>query len=132
MIGIIALLISVLLPALGKAREQSKRLVCLSNIRSLAQFSIMYASENKGWLPYRGPQAPQPPEALCSVGEEGKTGRDMRLMFAPYLKGWDINKPNRIFHCPAMDGTEMLVRFGNNAGPRPLPTPVCPKARTST
>lgn len=34
-IGIIALLIAILLPALSKARENSKKTACLSNLRSL-------------------------------------------------------------------------------------------------
>lgn len=51
-IGIIAVLIGVLLPALAKAREQSQIAACLSNLRSLGQGYIMYAGDNKGFLPY--------------------------------------------------------------------------------
>ena len=49
-IGIIALLISILLPALNKAREQARRSKCLSNQRQLVMAWIMYANENKGRL----------------------------------------------------------------------------------
>jgi prepilin-type processing-associated H-X9-DG protein len=49
-IGIIALLISMLLPALNKAREQARRSKCLSNQRQLSMAWIMYANENKGHL----------------------------------------------------------------------------------
>lgn len=51
-IGIIALLISILLPALNKAREQAARIKCQANLRTLMQASLMYASENKGQLPF--------------------------------------------------------------------------------
>lgn len=47
-IGIIALLISILLPALNKARESAERTVCLSNLRSIGQGLSMYINSNKG------------------------------------------------------------------------------------
>jgi prepilin-type N-terminal cleavage/methylation domain-containing protein len=50
-IGIIAVLISILLPALAKVREQSLKTKCASNLRQLGTAFVMYASENKGQLP---------------------------------------------------------------------------------
>src|SRR5678815_5559555 len=50
-IGIIALLIAILLPALGKARDQAKRTQCASNLRNIGQSMFVYASQNKGKLP---------------------------------------------------------------------------------
>jgi prepilin-type N-terminal cleavage/methylation domain-containing protein len=50
-IGIIALLISILLPALGKAREQGKMTVCLAGLRSFGTMLNMYANDNKGRVP---------------------------------------------------------------------------------
>jgi prepilin-type N-terminal cleavage/methylation domain-containing protein len=47
-IGIIALLVSILLPALNKAREDAKRVRCLSNQRQLVMAWQMYAADNKG------------------------------------------------------------------------------------
>lgn len=47
-IGIIAVLISLLLPALNKAREQARRIRCLSNLRQLTGAWITYANVNKG------------------------------------------------------------------------------------
>ena len=49
-IGIIALLISVLLPALNKARKAANTLYCLANLKSIGQAMQLYASENKGWI----------------------------------------------------------------------------------
>src|SRR3954468_24751354 len=53
-IGIIALLISILMPALSKARKQAAGAACMSNMRQLMTASIMYANENKGYIPYTG------------------------------------------------------------------------------
>ena len=51
-IGIIAVLISILLPALKKAREQGMRVKCLSNLRQLCVANQMYVNENRGSLPF--------------------------------------------------------------------------------
>ena len=51
-IGIIAILIGVLLPALNKARQQAYTLKCSSNLRQLGLAFQMYANENKQWMPY--------------------------------------------------------------------------------
>jgi prepilin-type N-terminal cleavage/methylation domain-containing protein/prepilin-type processing-associated H-X9-DG protein len=117
-IGIIALLISILLPALNKAREQARRSKCLSNQRQLVMAWLMYANENKGKLvssntwsepglpnqPGGGlcgfPQAPNPPRPAWSWVVAGNRPpidaspdiADGRLW--PYLKAYQI------YQCP--------------------------------
>jgi prepilin-type N-terminal cleavage/methylation domain-containing protein len=53
-IGIIALLIGILLPALSRAREQAKMTACLSNQRQIAMAFLQYANDNRGCLPPYG------------------------------------------------------------------------------
>jgi prepilin-type N-terminal cleavage/methylation domain-containing protein/prepilin-type processing-associated H-X9-DG protein len=56
-IGIIAVLLGLLLPAFGRVREQSRRAVCAANLRNLGAAVMKYATENNGKLPqYRGPR----------------------------------------------------------------------------
>ena len=47
-VAIIAVLISILLPALGLAKKQAKQLVCNTNLRSMGQAMMLYADENDG------------------------------------------------------------------------------------
>src|ERR1041385_6083932 len=69
-IGIIAVLISILLPTLTRAREAANRTACLSNLRSVGQMMLIYAQFNKDqitlgtrsnsyqesyWIRYPGP-----------------------------------------------------------------------------
>ncbi len=49
-IGIIAVLIAILLPALQAARTQAKTVQCLSNLRQIGQGFAMYAAQQGGWL----------------------------------------------------------------------------------
>src|SRR5689334_17149090 len=46
-IGIIAVLVGILLPTLGKAREAANRTKCLSNLRQIGVAIQMYANNNK-------------------------------------------------------------------------------------
>jgi prepilin-type N-terminal cleavage/methylation domain-containing protein/prepilin-type processing-associated H-X9-DG protein len=49
-IGIIAVLISLLLPALSKARQQANTTKCLSNLRGIGQGILTYSAEQRGFL----------------------------------------------------------------------------------
>jgi prepilin-type N-terminal cleavage/methylation domain-containing protein/prepilin-type processing-associated H-X9-DG protein len=49
-IAIIALLIGILLPALGKAREAARSLVCTTRQRTLGQGQVFYMGDNKGYI----------------------------------------------------------------------------------
>lgn len=49
-IGIIAVLVALLLPALNRARRQSEAVQCASNLRQIGMAVIIYADQNQGWL----------------------------------------------------------------------------------
>ena len=48
---IIALLVGLLLPALGRARDEARKTQCRSNLRQIGLAMNIYANDNKGWLP---------------------------------------------------------------------------------
>ena len=49
-ISIIALLISILLPALGNARDTARSIKCLNNLKQMGLSFNIYITENKGWM----------------------------------------------------------------------------------
>ena len=54
-IGIIALLISILLPSLSKARKQAVKVQCAAQLRQWGMALANYANDNRGSFPYNGP-----------------------------------------------------------------------------
>lgn len=50
-IGVIAILISILLPALSRARQQAASIACRSNLRQIGHAFVMYRNEHKDFFP---------------------------------------------------------------------------------
>ncbi len=63
-VAIIALLISILLPSLSRARELAKRAVCSANLRGIGQGEHIYSNDHYEWFPhhYYVPTYSQPQE----------------------------------------------------------------------
>lgn len=55
-IGIVSLLVAVLLPALGRAREQANAVQCLAVLRNMWNAAQLHATEHQGYLPTAGRQ----------------------------------------------------------------------------
>jgi prepilin-type N-terminal cleavage/methylation domain-containing protein len=74
-IGIIALLISILLPALAAARSSAQLITCAANLRTLGQAMLLHATDRKGYFPLAGAidvggqeQIPDNPQYLSDTG----------------------------------------------------------------
>src|SRR5947209_5893627 len=97
-IGIIAILISILLPALRRARDQAYRVNCRSQLRQLAMGVQMYLNDFKGWLP--GPSSIIDPPG----GSGNYIGEITADSLRPVTSGWlykaGIIKDPRIWICP--------------------------------
>src|SRR4051812_30069686 len=103
-IGIIALLISILLPSLSRAREQAKQVQCLSNIRQLGMAFVMYANENKGRLPIRNASKGLGPKQWDWI--YWQKGRDLNeSLVVRYLGGGGANSQVSVdtLRCPTDD-----------------------------
>ena len=66
-IGIIALLVAILLPALSAAREQAKTVQCASNLRQVHMALTMYSYDNNGLIPPVAATIAKPPPLTGNV-----------------------------------------------------------------
>jgi prepilin-type N-terminal cleavage/methylation domain-containing protein len=112
-IGIIAVLISLLLPALGRAREQAKAVQCLSNLRQLGTVMQMYANEYKDQIPIGYSDTPWTGYFVCQSGVNYPT---MGVLY----KAGHINVPEA-FYCPAQ--TDARFQYNTKENPWPPPAP---------
>lgn len=96
-IGIIALLISILLPALNRARESAMQISCANNLRQIGQATLMYVGDNNNWCIPLGVNGISP--YFQDVQWSGPVGMGVLL---PYLGG-----QGRVFYCPGIEeGTQ--------------------------
>ena len=49
-IAVIGVIMAILFPALNKARDQARRIVCSSNLRTIGLANVLYAEANEGWF----------------------------------------------------------------------------------
>ncbi len=100
-IGIIAVLIAIVLPALGRARRQAQQIACQSNIRQICIAAQMYAQEQKVYVGYLG----------------GPTPKDRKELLYPYLKQGKNNADiavNAVWHCVSNKFPELQTGYGFN------------------
>ena len=93
-IGIIAVLISVLLPSLSKAREQAKQTACQSQLRQVGLGLMIYAQANRSWLPtWSGWQVQD--------GKEDNNPDEKGEGWTEQLARSFVKPDNKIYNCPA-------------------------------
>lgn len=97
-IGIIALLIAILMPALTNARRAARQMGCQSNLRQLGQNLVNYAVRNRGYLP--------PWSTWQVYKKEGAPGDDVGVGWGEILCT-SLQITPEVFRCtefPAEDG----------------------------
>ncbi len=134
-ISIIALLVALLLPALGKARQAARASTCSSNMRQLGVWGVTYYSENNGILPHNAneylgtPASPLGSQRFwvhqvdyrISSGEYGGIGPDGDSSVYTHLgDGWKrVGRPTAL-HCPELVFANNN-RYHRNLGGYPQP-----------
>jgi prepilin-type N-terminal cleavage/methylation domain-containing protein/prepilin-type processing-associated H-X9-DG protein len=118
-VAIIAILIAILLPALRSARNQSKQLACLTNLRTLGQAAFFYAEDNDDYL-VRGESTGMHfvVGMLRYVGYDGGKVRWRALLPGDMLRAC---RATPIVNCPAYPKAEQPRDYVVNAFPNPYP-----------
>ena len=102
-IGIIALLIGILLPALGRARAQAKTVMCMSNLRSIGQSIMMYANSNRGDIPRWS--------SVQVIGGNGTAPDTPGLGWVELLESYGPAPTSPVYRCPSFETGERINYF---------------------
>ena len=122
-ISIIALLLAILMPALGKVKRAAQRVVCLTNVRRLAVAGNLYLMDEEAFPPFRMSLA-NPTDTVNFVNEYGRVKPRWPWFFdhgigpvidpAPYVKNTGdtfgdsdtLIMTNKFFMCPGLKSQE--------------------------
>lgn len=120
-IAIIAVLASMLLPALNKAREKARAIKCIGNHKQIGYALVFYMDDNQGFLPGPGPQQPYSPYGLYTMANA-----TIFLLDRDYIKAIRLNAAGtaienkfsyNCWFCPNVDifNTNIRISILNNS-----------------
>ena len=98
-IAIIALLLAILLPTLGKARDQAKGVTCRNNLKQIGLALTLYAEDNEGKFPRNGGRWIV--KFMLYIGGQGDEDEDYREM--------------DVYNCPMYPNKEQTLDYVINS-----------------
>ena len=111
-IAIIAILAALLLPVLGRAKQNAHRTACLNNLKQIMIATHLYADDNGGHLPFPNSFHSDP------IGPGWLYNGTNNLTLPQTVETgqlWDFLKVRKIYWCPA----DVSMTYGNPPTPRP-------------
>ena len=132
-IGIIAVLIGILLPTLGRAREAARTVACASNARQVALAIRLFSQEHRGYMPALSDKAwayqNDPSRSIWvyrAVSGQAPVLVDWARSLLPYpgVRGveWFPEAPGRgskVFLCPSDPAQDISGQYGTSSGGQP-------------
>jgi prepilin-type N-terminal cleavage/methylation domain-containing protein len=121
-IGIIAVLVSILLPSLGKARASANRVACASNLRELGSALRLYATGNKDALPLGVIASVNADGTIPNGGAATGTSAEVLFSFVVYHRNSLSQSPiglgllvtgglatnGRAYYCPSEQNPQLM------------------------
>ena len=107
-VGIIAVLVAILLPALNKARQQANSVACMSNLRQVGIAFRMYANANKDYAAPLGRYVNGSWGVFSGYGSPANIDRDWRWW--NYL--YTYTKTYKVFNCPVVTSSTNMAWAG--------------------
>lgn len=101
-VAIIALLISILLPSLSRAKNQARDAACMSNLRQLGFATTYYADDNGGRLPY-----------IYGIVQGGQW---VYFQYHQIFNYWPYVKELKLFRCPRAAGPNTVRKLEEDSG----------------
>ena len=124
-IAIIAILASMLLPALGKAREKARAVACLNKLKQLNHYANFYITDYDEWFfPATVPKPTSGSYYWCNERQHPFAGDYLKSAYLAATKNWSIAQlPESILNCPSNPygrrytaaTSWKAVKFGYNA-----------------
>jgi prepilin-type N-terminal cleavage/methylation domain-containing protein len=119
-IAIIAILASMLLPALAASKEKARRMSCVNNVKQISLALKMYVDDHNGNYPPRFPDPGSGPSYPCKPCRT----IDWRIYANPYLLGTgttNLTNSSAVFVCPADNGIPTAIAADpfNSVDPKP-------------
>lgn len=101
-VAIIALLVSILLPSLARAREQARRTLCSSNLHQIGVALLTYRESQKAFPHQARVGVPNSDITAAGGNVIGAWPTSVHAALGRYIGRRSSVKPNEVFYCPAV------------------------------
>ena len=116
-IAIIGVLVGLLMPTVGRARESARRAACLSHLRQVHQSFLLFAEENGGHVPLGHRAIGNPPRPVKQFNSMVYSGTSKKFcLFGALYKTGGMKRPE-IFFCPSNEDPQS--NFNSESNPWP-------------
>ena len=116
-IAIIGVLVGLLMPTVGRARESARRAACLSNLRQVHQSFLLFAEENGGHVPIGYRAIGNPPKGTKQFNSMIYSGTARKFCLFGMLYQTGHMKNPEVFFCPSNEDAQNSFNTVDNPWP---------------